>query len=87
MHSTRLYAKVRNDKLTAEYKKLGFIGLIKESIQDLKDSTGENLNQQTKMVIQLQMGLVGNHLKKKFLIVKNLMLVYFAENSLQHRSI
>ncbi|MDA6341744.1 tyrosine-type recombinase/integrase, partial [Escherichia coli] len=25
MHSTRLYAKVRKDRLTKEYKKLGFI--------------------------------------------------------------
>lgn len=65
MHSTRLYAKVRNDKLTAEYKKLGFIGLIKESIQDLKDSTGENLNQQTKMVIQLPDGACGKPLEKE----------------------
>lgn len=65
MHSTRLYAKVRNDKLTAEYKKLGFIGIIKESIQDLKDSTGENLNQQTKMVIQLPDGACGKPLEKE----------------------
>lgn len=65
MHSTRLYAKVRNDKLTAEYKKLGFIGLIKESIKDLKDSTGENLNQQTKMVIQLPDGACGKPLEKE----------------------
>ncbi|QPQ32301.1 tyrosine-type recombinase/integrase [Lysinibacillus sp. JNUCC 51] len=65
MHSTRLYAKVRNDKLTAEYKKLGFIGLIKESIEDLKDSSGENLNQQTKLVIQLPDGACGKPLEKE----------------------
>jgi integrase/recombinase XerD len=65
MHSTRLYAKVRNDRLTEEYKKLGFIGTVKESLEDLKTDSGEELSQETKLVVQLPDGACGKPLAKQ----------------------
>ncbi|MEK4701774.1 tyrosine-type recombinase/integrase [Solibacillus sp. FSL R7-0668] len=65
MHSTRLYAKVRNDKLTEEYKKLGFIGTVKESLEDIKTDSGEEITQETKLVVQLPDGACGKPLAKE----------------------
>lgn len=65
MHSTRLYAKVRNDRLTAEYKKLGFIGTVRESLEDLKTDSGEEITQETKLVVQLPDGACGKPLAKQ----------------------
>lgn len=65
MHSTRLYAKVRNDKLTSEYKKLGFIGLIKPTISELSDEQGNALSKEIKMTIQLPDGVCTKPIEKK----------------------
>lgn len=65
MHSTRLYAKIRNDRLTAEYKKLGFIGVVKPSISTIKDQEGKNLSTEKKFVIQLPDGACSKPLEKK----------------------
>ncbi|MDD1504567.1 tyrosine-type recombinase/integrase [Lysinibacillus sp. CNPSo 3705] len=65
MHSTRLYAKVRNDKLTSEYKKLGFIGLIKPTVSSLSDKQGNELSKEIKMTIQLPDGACTKPIEKK----------------------
>ena len=65
MHSTRLYAKVRNDRLTNEYKKLGFIGLIKPTVNSLSDEQGNELSKETKMTIQLPDGACTKPIEKK----------------------
>lgn len=65
IHSTRLYAKVRNDKLTSEYKKLGFIGLIKPTIHSIKDEHGNNLKSEVKFAIQLPDGACTKPIEKK----------------------
>lgn len=65
IHSTRLYAKVRNDKLTSEYKKLGFIGLIKPTVNSLSDEQGNELSKETKMTIQLPDGACTKPIEKK----------------------
>lgn len=65
MHSTRLYAKVRNDKLTSEYKKLGFIGLIKPTINSIKDQQGKELTKEVKFTIQLPDGVCMKPIEKK----------------------
>lgn len=65
IHSTRLYAKVRNDKLTSEYKKLGFIGLIRPTISSIKDNHGKDLNNEVKFAIQLPDGACIKPIEKK----------------------
>lgn len=65
MHSTRLYAKVRNDKLTSEYKKLGFIGLIKPTVNSISDKNGNELSLEVKVVIQLPDGVCTKPIEKK----------------------
>lgn len=44
MHSTRLYAKVRDDRLTKGYKKLGFIGVIEKDTEDIVDKDGYKID-------------------------------------------
>lgn len=65
MHSTRLYAKVRNDKLTSEYNKLGFIGLIKPTVSLISDKQGNELSKEIKMTMQLPDGACTKPIEKK----------------------
>lgn len=65
MHWTILYAKVQNDKLTSEYKKLGFIGLIKPTVNSISDKNGNELSLEVKVVIQLPDGVCTKPIEKK----------------------
>lgn len=57
MHSTRLYAKVRDDRLTKEYKKLGFIGVIEKSTEEIVDNDGNKLDSEKRLMAQLPDGV------------------------------
>ena len=46
LHSTRLYAKVQNDRLSKEYRKLGFIGVIEEAVDNIKDEQGGEIKKE-----------------------------------------
>jgi site-specific recombinase XerD len=65
MHSTRLYAKVRNDTLTAEYKKLGFIGLIESKVEDIVDANGKKLDTEKRLMAQLPDGVCAKPINQK----------------------
>jgi site-specific recombinase XerD len=65
MHSTRLYAKVRNDKLTSEYKKLGFIGVIKSDIGEIVDVDNKKLGSEKRLMAQLPDGICAKQVNKK----------------------
>lgn len=70
MHSTRLYAKVRNDRLTKEYKKLGFIGVIKQSIENIVDEKGKQLNSEKRLMAQLPDGVCAKPINTKVIDCK-----------------
>lgn len=65
MHSTRLYAKVRNVNLTSEYKKLGFIGLIKPTANSIEVYGDKVLKNEVKLAIQLPDGVCMKPIEKK----------------------
>lgn len=65
MHSTRLYAKVRNDKLTKEYKKIGFIGLVERKVDDIVDENGKKLDTEKRLMAQLPDGVCSKPINKK----------------------
>lgn len=64
MHSTRLYAKVRNDNLTEEYKKVGFIGLIKRRVDDIVDEQGNKPDKEKRLMAQLPDGVCAKPIEK-----------------------
>lgn len=70
MHSTRLYAKVRNDRLTKEYKKLGFIGVIKKSTEDIVDGDGNKLDAEKPLMAQLPDGVCAKPIGTKVINCK-----------------
>lgn len=70
MHSTRLYAKVRNDRLTKEYNKLGFIGVIKKSTKDIVDENGKKLNSEKRLMAQLPDGVCAKPIGTKVIDCK-----------------
>ncbi|MCU6791902.1 tyrosine-type recombinase/integrase [Paenibacillus sp. WQ 127069] len=65
LHSTRLYAKVRNSKLVQAYKKLGFIGLIVNSLEDISDQDDKKINESERLMAQLPDGLCARPIKEK----------------------
>ncbi|MDC3417709.1 tyrosine-type recombinase/integrase [Aquibacillus salsiterrae] len=65
MHSTRLYAKVRNDRLTKEYKKLGFVGVVENSTEDIVDEDGNKLDSEKRLMAQLPDGVCAKPIGKK----------------------
>jgi len=65
MHSTRLYAKVRNDRLSQEYKKIGFIGVITDKVEKILDSEGKKLNQTQRLMAVLPDGVCARPIKDK----------------------
>lgn len=70
MHSTRLYAKVRDDRLTKEYKKLGFIGVIKKSNEDIVDKDGNKLDFEKRLMAQLPDGVCAKPIGTKVIDCK-----------------
>ncbi|KXI64414.1 site-specific integrase [Bacillus cereus group sp. BfR-BA-01119] len=64
-HSTRLYAKVRNDRLSREYRKLGFIGVIEEKVDNVIDEQGGNINKEQRLMAQLPDGVCARPIKEK----------------------
>ncbi|WP_077215213.1 tyrosine-type recombinase/integrase [Bacillus dakarensis] len=70
MHSTRLYAKVRNDRLTKEYKKVGFIGVIKQSIENIVDEEGKQLDSEKRLMAQLPDGVCAKPINTKVIDCK-----------------
>ncbi|WP_404359576.1 tyrosine-type recombinase/integrase [Cytobacillus firmus] len=70
MHSTRLYAKVRKDRLTKEYKKLGFIGVIKQSTKDIFDKNGNKLDSKKLLMAQLPDGVCAKPISTKVIDCK-----------------
>jgi Site-specific recombinase XerD len=65
IHSTRLYAKVRNDKLTKEYKKIGFIGVLEPKVDSILDENGKQLDTEKRLMAQLPDGVCGKPISKK----------------------
>ena len=65
MHSTRLYARVRNDSLTKEYKKMGFIGVIEPKIENIVDGNGQKLDTEKRLMAQLPDGVCGKPIHKQ----------------------
>ena len=64
-HSTRLYAKVRNDRLTKEYKKLGFIGVIADKVDNIQDGQGETVSKEKRLMAQLPDGVCARPITDK----------------------
>ena len=70
MHSTRLYARVRNDSLTKEYKKIGFIGVIEPKIENIVDGNGQKLDTEKRLMAQLPDGVCGKPINKQVINCK-----------------
>lgn len=70
MHSTRLYARVRNDRITQEYKKVGFIGVIEKKTSDIKNEQGEKLDEDKRLMAQLPDGICAKPINKKVINCK-----------------
>ncbi|MEK4503963.1 tyrosine-type recombinase/integrase [Bacillus sp. FSL R12-0069] len=64
-HSTRLYAKVRNDRLSKEYRKLGFIGVIENKVDNVTDDQGEKIDKEKRLMAQLPDGVCARPVKEK----------------------
>lgn len=62
MHSTSLYAKVRSDRLAREYKKLGFIGIITDKVENALDPANSNLDVDTRRLAALPDGVCSKPL-------------------------
>lgn len=63
-HSTRLYAKIRKDRLSAEYKKLGFIGKIVEDTSKITDKDESEINEEQRLMAQLPDGVCARPIKE-----------------------
>jgi len=63
-HSTRLYAKIRKDRLASEYKKLGFIGKIIEDTSKITDKDGIKINEEQRLMAQLPDGVCARPIKE-----------------------
>lgn len=56
LHSTSLYAKVKDPKIESEYKKLGFIGLIVKEISEKEIGEGKKIDTETLLSASLPDG-------------------------------
>ncbi|GFZ87358.1 hypothetical protein GCM10008018_37010 [Paenibacillus marchantiophytorum] len=65
LHSTRLYAKVRNNKLIQSYKKLGFIGMIVDKVELVSGEKDIKLDTKTRLMAQLPDGVCARPIKEK----------------------
>lgn len=70
LHSTRLYARVRNDRIKQEYKKVGFIGIIEKKTSDIKNEQGEKLDEDKRLMAQLPDGICAKPINKKVINCK-----------------
>jgi len=69
-HSTRLYAKVQSDRLSKEYRKLGFIGIITDKIDNVTDHQGEKTDEEKRLMAQLPDGVCARPIKEKVINCK-----------------
>lgn len=63
-HSTRLYAKIRKDRLASEYKKLGFIGKIVEDSSKITGEDESSINEAQRLMAQLPDGVCARPIKE-----------------------
>lgn len=63
-HSTRLYAKVRKDRLASEYKKVGFIGKIVEDTSKITEKDESEINEEQRLMAQLPDGVCAKPIKE-----------------------
>ena len=59
LHSTSIYAKLKNPTLFKEYKKLGFIGIIADSPKKIESKNGISPNKTTLKTASLPDGICG----------------------------
>jgi len=78
LHSTKLYAKVRSDRLTREYKKLGVIGIITKKVEDVLEPTGR-LDSGTLHAAALPDGICSKPLNNEGTACKNFNLCLFCQ--------
>lgn len=69
-HSTRLYAKVQNERFSKTYRKLGFIGVIEESIDDIIDEEKKKLTEKKRLMAQLPDGVCARPIKEQVINCK-----------------
>lgn len=69
-HSTRLYAKVQNERFSKTYRKLGFIGVIEESVDDIVDEEKQKTNEEKRLMAQLPDGVCARPIKEQVINCK-----------------
>ena len=69
-HSTRLYAKVQNERFSKTYRKLGFIGVIEESLDDIVDGEMKKLTEEKRLMAQLPDGVCARPIKEQVINCK-----------------
>lgn len=69
-HSTRLYAKVQNERFSKTYRKLGFIGVIEESVDDIVDEEKKKITVEKRLMAQLPDGVCARPIKEQVINCK-----------------
>lgn len=69
-HSTRLYAKIQNDRFSKAYRKLGFIGVVEESLNNIIDEEKKKLTEEKRLMAQLPDGVCARPIKEKIINCK-----------------
>lgn len=69
-HSTRLYAKVQNERFSKTYRKLGFIGVIEESLDNIVDEEQKKITEEKRLMAQLPDGVCTRPIKEQVINCK-----------------
>lgn len=64
-HSTRLYAKVQNTRFGKDYRRLGFIGVIEESMDNIVDIQEKKVVKEQRLMAQLPDGVCARPIKEQ----------------------
>lgn len=69
-HSTRLYAKVKSERFNKEFRKLGFIGVVEESVENIVDEKNKKINEDKRLMAQLPDGVCARPIKEQVINCK-----------------
>lgn len=69
-HSTRLYAKIRNDRFDKAYRDLGFLGVIADDVGHIVDSQEQVISHDQRLMAQLPDGVCAKPIKENVIDCK-----------------